>query len=178
MSLIELREVVEPPLAPLERGTPEEWIAAERSLGTSLPDDYKALIDAYGTGSFNDFIYVLNPFAANENLNMVQRRKPLLDAYRTMKRSTPEQLPDPAYPEPGGLLPWAVTDNGNVFYWHTAGDPSAWQLVIFDGDHVEHERYELSTTTFLAQLLSGEIQSELLPEDLLEDDAQYFELRA
>ena len=37
-----------PPAAP--RGLDRTWGAVEREIGLSLPDDYKAFIDVYGTG--------------------------------------------------------------------------------------------------------------------------------
>ena len=42
-----------PPPASLR---PQEWAPAEHVLGIELPVDYKQVVDAYGPGSFDEFI--------------------------------------------------------------------------------------------------------------------------
>lgn len=44
-----------------------------KNLGMILPLDYKKFINKYGTGSINDFIWILNPFSENENLNLIKK---------------------------------------------------------------------------------------------------------
>ncbi|MBA3947648.1 MAG: SMI1/KNR4 family protein [Herpetosiphonaceae bacterium] len=179
MSLDALKQRVAPPVAPLETGSPEQWAAAEAQLGVQFPDDYKALVDTYGTGGFNDFLYVFNPFARNQYRNLFKGKDVMLDAYNVSRSQFPEYSPYPAFPETGGLLPWGTTDNGDELYWQTEGQPNAWSLVLFDARHGRNERYQLGITDFLAQFFSGTLKSRVLPEDLLmEDEDQFFASRA
>lgn len=175
MSLEELKRIVPPPVAPLERGRPADWQAVEEDLGTPLPDDFKHLIATYGAGSFDDFLYVYNPFAGNQYLNLLRQKELNLTAYTAARKDTPDLLPFPPYPEPGGLLPWAGADNGDRLYWQTVGQPDTWPIVLFDGDHVRHEVYPLRVSDWLAQVMVGTLKPRIFPEDFWEEDEQYFE---
>jgi len=179
MSIEQLQQVVQSPSAPVETGTSTQWSGVEQQLGITLPKDYQALVTTYGTGGFNDFLSVFTPFAANPNLNLGSQISAITRGYRTMRQEFPNDAPYAIYPEPEGLFPWAVTGNGDTLYWLTEGDPDSWPIVLFDGDHMRHERYDLSATEFLAALFGGSLQSQILPDDLLEEDGpQFFETYA
>src|SRR5262245_20096564 len=109
--------MVPPPKEPYEAGDAEGFARVESDLGLKLPGDYKNFIHTYGTGQWQEFWYVLNPFSANEYGNLVtqsQNRRPTkwsaLDAERTIRDGQGHRYPHPIYPEPGGILPWAITD--------------------------------------------------------------------
>lgn len=44
-------------------------------------------------GSINDFLWVLNPFAENSNLNLIKRGKEIRQAYSTSKNAFPDDFP-------------------------------------------------------------------------------------
>ena len=176
MSIVELQALVPPPPSPQETGVDHDWSAVETQLHTALPDDYKALIQTYGTGGFNEFIYVLNPFAANRYRNLFALKDDILSAYRTLQQNFPDEYPEPAYPEPGGLLPWARCDIGDEFFWRTAGAPNTWTVVAIMDDTNQYH-YELSATEFLARLLSNRLEPTCYPADFFEEDEPYFVTR-
>ena len=63
----DLLSTVSPPPEPVDnRG---DWGQVVAQLGLALPVDYMQFVDAFGSGSLNDFIHVLNPFSTNKNLN-------------------------------------------------------------------------------------------------------------
>jgi hypothetical protein len=86
----------------------------------------------------------------------------------------PIAAPYPAYPETGGVLPWAQTDNGDVVYWLTEGSSDSWPIVLIEARHGSHEEYTLSTTEFLARLLAGTLNSKILPARLGENGTPRF----
>jgi hypothetical protein len=63
-------------LAPPPGGEPEpppvDWARLESSLGASVPSDYKWLVEAYGPGTFDHFLYVLQPESVFEPLQLVR----------------------------------------------------------------------------------------------------------
>jgi len=61
MPLSELLRIVIPPQHPIETGTGKTWKNIQNRLGLPLPDDYKAFVDCYGTGIFNNFLIPYNP---------------------------------------------------------------------------------------------------------------------
>jgi hypothetical protein len=71
MSLERLRSLAPPPDEPLEPGVPEQWKRVEAELGSELPGDFKRFTELYGSGKFDDFLYLLNPFSADPDGNLV-----------------------------------------------------------------------------------------------------------
>lgn len=174
MGLERLRSVVPPPAEPLERGEPARWAGVEAELGTVLPDDFKAFTELYGSGKFDDFLYLLNPFAADPAGNLLAARDGMLAAYAGTRAKFPERLPLPPWPEPGGLLPLGRSDNGNELYWLTEGSPPAWPVVAFAGRSTRHEVHRHPVTDFLALLLSGELETGVFPDSFLRRAAHEF----
>jgi SMI1-KNR4 cell-wall len=174
MGLERLRSIVPPPAEPLEAGAPDQWPRVEAELGTRLPDDFKRFTELYGSGKFDDFLYLLNPFAADPAGNLVAARDTMLAAYAETRAKFPDRLPLPPYPEPGGLLPLGRSDNGNELYWLTEGEPSSWAVVAFAGRSTRHEIHRHPVTRFLALLLSGALETKVFPDSFLRRGSHQF----
>ena len=167
MSLDRLRSLAPPPEEPLEPGDPEGWGRVEDELGTALPADFKRFTELYGSGKFDDFLYLLNPFSADPAGNLVAAKDTMLADYAETRSKFPDRLPMPPYPEPGGLLPLGRSDNGNELYWLTEGAPDGWGVVAFAGRSTDHEVHEHPVTRFLELLLSGELDTSVFPGSFL-----------
>ena len=170
MSLSQLLCIVPPSDNPKETGSPKAWEKTEARLGLSLPDDYKALIDTYGTGSFGGLITPYNPFAENEEYNLPYAWDTLhqADQQTQLQRGvawtavTPFEL----YPAPEGLIPWGTAANfGENFFWRVRGQPQTWETLFYHLHSGEYEVWKIPMTDFIYSILSGEIESVLLPED-------------
>jgi hypothetical protein len=162
-SLRSLQQVAPPPSIPLETGSPEDWARVEEELGLAPPADYREMVHAYGSGCFQRFLWVLNPFSEDESLNLAQQAPMLLWSAQEQKKQAPDSIPFPIHPEPGGLFPWARTENGDALFWLAAGAPETWPVVVLYGSGAAAERFDRSTTTFLFQWLSGVIGHTLAP---------------
>jgi hypothetical protein len=167
MSLDRLRSLAPPPEEPLEPGDPKGWGRVEDALGTALPEDFERFTEQYGSGKFDDFLYLLNPFSADPAGNLVAAKDTMLADYAETRSKFPDRLPLPPYPEPGGLLPLGRSDNGNELYWLTEGAPDDWGVVAFAGRSTDHEVHRHPVTTFLALLLSGELDTNVFPDSFL-----------
>jgi hypothetical protein len=140
-----LVKMVPPPKKPLAGGTAAGFRRVEATLKVRLPDDYKQLIHTYGCGQWQGFWYIMNPFSKNEWNNLLfhcRKSKPRqrctrLDAERVMREEYNSysdiygRYPYPIYPESGGIIPWAWTDNGGTFFWVTSGSPEKWPTVYW-----------------------------------------------
>jgi hypothetical protein len=166
MSVAALKEVTAPPVEPAETGRREDWRQVESTLGTALPSDYKEYIDTYGTGKLADFLLPLNPFSKNPHLNLIQQVPRRLGALRELKQQGGDRAcPYPLFPESGGLLPWGITDNGDVLYWRTEGRPDHWGTVVNESRGPEFEQFDEPMTDFVAGVLSKRIVCRIFPED-------------
>ncbi|MCP4247707.1 MAG: SMI1/KNR4 family protein [bacterium] len=165
MLIEHLTKIFPPPKLPLETGSDQDWAPTEQAIGANLPDDFKAFTNLYGTGYINEFLWIRNPFAKLPALNLLERCREQLDALRILKADCGDaEVPYPVYPDPGGLFPWAGTDNGDVLYWSTLGNPSQWTIVINEARGPIWEEYDCSMVAFLLRLLTGQVSSEVLPD--------------
>lgn len=112
-SFDQLRDAVPPPSWPIEPGSIEGFPSVEAQLGLALPRDYKRLICAYGTGSWKEFLWILNPFSSNPNLIYVWLRAPRsaggAPARRRFQAGEPpalrRKLLQPLHPKPLAIIP-------------------------------------------------------------------------
>ena len=163
--LDELMRVCVPPTSPT--GSNTAWPQIEAALRAPLPSDYKEYIARYGRGSIDEFLWVLSPSDDNENLSMVVQSEVRREAQREFRSAAGQQLPFAIYPEPGGLLPWGFTDNGDVCYWRTGNvDPDRWPVVIVDSRSARWEEFAGSMTGFIVAVLTGRHVSRVFPDDI------------
>ena len=143
-----------------EGGDPR-WAAVEDELGLRLPGSYKALVERFGASSWRGFLHVLSPF--DDRLDLRRRGGAALEADRAVRREFPSHYPLPLFPEPGGLLPWAVSDNGAVLYFITAGPPAEWPTVIKGARAPEFEASFLPPALLVHHFAAGRLRSVILP---------------
>jgi hypothetical protein len=162
-TLEQLVRIMPPPEKPLAASG--DWQAVASTIGTALPSDYMAFIARYGTGRISGFLWVYNPFEENVHLNLLTRYRIILNADRELRKSFPDDVPESFFPEPGGLFPWAGTDNGDRLYWRTKGDPEAWSVVVWESRGPRYESYALSMASFLWAWLQGEKKVPVFPPE-------------
>ena len=162
MSIDALVAVLPPPegVSPV---TAARWDAVERQVGTALPPDYKAFIDRYGLGRIAEVLSVFTPFSDTPHANLLQQARGQLDARRELSLMLDEPLIPALYPAPGGLLPFGGTDNGDVLFWLTQGEPEQWCVVVGDARSLEHETYPSGVAAFLADYVAGRLSSGIMP---------------
>ncbi|MFI6799676.1 SMI1/KNR4 family protein [Streptosporangium canum] len=158
----ELIRLVPPPTEPVD--AQGDWREVEAALGLELPADFKTLIERYGRGQFVDLITPLTPFGAHDLL--IQRAQRLLDRERSFRAKYPDECPYPFYPEPGGLLEWAGTDNGDALCWLTEGEPDGWRVVVWNPRSVAYDASDVGAVEFLHGWLSGRITTPILPGEV------------
>jgi len=167
MNFAPLENILRRPEKPLEIGQINGWHTFEYQLNTKLPEDYKKFIQSFGTGSINEFLVILNPFSANQHVNLLTRGRSELEAFRTSKTNFPKYYPDDIFPNSGGLLPFGVTDNGEVLYWRTIAEPKDWTVTVYETRGPDHYNYQTNMTDFLSGVLSGAIICKALPRNFV-----------
>ncbi len=165
----ELFAVLPKPPRPSDPGSPRGWQRIDRRLASRLPVDFVFFINTYGTGTINDYLSVLSPFSQNPNLNLLNVMPEILAGLRHLRREEPESLPYPLYFEPGGLLPWGLTDNGEYLCWQTTEFVDLWPVVVVDPRNGDSERFELAMCQVLVGFLNATLRSRILPMDVFLD---------
>jgi hypothetical protein len=169
-----LRKLLPPPAEPVEVGRPDGWAKVEVALGTGLPDDFKAFTELYGSGKVDDFLYLFNPFAEGEDGNLLFEKDRVLAAYAETRAKFPKRLPLPPFPEPGGVLPLGRTDNGDELYWVTEGAPDGWPVALLESRAARQEVHPVPVTGLLAELAAGQLQTEVLPAEVVHRPTHQF----
>lgn len=140
-----------------------DWMMIFRELGTELPSDYLALAGKYPPFTLDEFLAVRIPRNGGEQYYVEGLRNQMreLGELRDDGRSR-GYVP---YPEPGGLICWGSSCDGDGFYWRTSGgSPDLWGIVVRGANDDWHE-FSGSLTAYLAGLVSGEVSPDGLPPD-------------
>ncbi len=139
---------------------------------------YKEFINTYGTGAVANFLWVLNPFTENKYLHLLNKGKIMADAYITSKQRFPEDFRHKVYPEPGGLLAWGATDNGDELYWLAEGEPDGWPVIVYPPRASEYLEYAMPVTEFIYRITSREMICEAFPDDFSGEKPEFISAEA
>jgi len=171
MTAASLSRIMPPPANPIE--SDGSWSHVEQILGITLPDDFKDLIRTYGSGTIDHFVSILNPFSTRPTLNLLEQAKRQLDALRVLHDEFGEPNPFELYPAPGGLLPVAITDNGDVIHWLIRGNPAAWTIVVNEGRSPDYQQFDCDLTTFLEGIVTKSVICRAFPISAFTDSAEF-----
>jgi hypothetical protein len=152
------------PVSPVEAPSISDLADVELRLGLPLPMDYKRFIQRYGSGTIDAFLWVLNPSSANESIRLPDSSDRQLGILRWLREQGTESIPHPIYPEPGGLLLWAETANGDCLYWRTVGPPDDWRIAINESRAPNWHDHAGPMTAVLADLLDRTVSVEFFPD--------------
>jgi hypothetical protein len=157
----ELVATVNPPATPVDAAG--DWSRVRHSL-SNLPKDYRNLVGQYGAGCFGGFIWVYNPFTANKSLNLLLQVEVIREVHRSLQIEFGEERSYAYFPEPSGLLPFGVTDNGDYLYWLTVGEPDDWKVVVGAARAPLYESFNLGACSFLAAVLTRRVRCGIFPK--------------
>ncbi|MBW5424456.1 SMI1/KNR4 family protein [Streptomyces sp. BG9H] len=120
--------LIPPPLTP-HLGT-GSWEQVFARLGTRLPTDFMALAERYGAGNWSWWLDMPAPLDLEGRFGLAADAEEMLEGYRTLREAHPEYYPMPAWPEPGGFLPFASTIDGDMIGWCADGEPDEWRVAV------------------------------------------------
>lgn len=164
--LQELLQVLRAPISPVEPALAEDLDDAERRLGVRLPADYRAFAEMFGSGSIGGFLHIASPSSRNEYIRLVDSHEAQVEILHELRDSGAEELPYPIHPEPGGLILWAETSNGDCCYWvaDPRDDPDAWPIAVNEARAPYWFDHPGPMTVFLADLVARRIELPIFPD--------------
>ncbi|MFM9371304.1 SMI1/KNR4 family protein [Streptomyces sp. Da 82-17] len=156
-------------LAGLRRPRPAaiDWAALEEGLGTALPSDYKLLAEWQPPFVIGEFLLVDLPEPGREQQWLTNMRGALDVLADTWADPA---LGLAAHPEPGGLLPWGSSCDGDRFLWRTHGRsgeaaheaPQEWNVTVGSRGGAWWQ-YGGGMAQFLAEYGTGAVEPWELP---------------
>ncbi|MCX5439202.1 SMI1/KNR4 family protein [Streptomyces sp. NBC_00569] len=146
-----------------------DWAVLEATLGTALPSDFRSLAEAYPILVVGDFLSVFVPRPGAEvSWASDARDDEILQDWYEM-----EDMEDYApFPQPGGLISWATSNCGDVFYWKTSpAGPDAWPVVVRT-DNGDWNEFPVGVVEFLAGVYGHTIDVPGMPGSFSGDSPQ------
>ncbi|MFF9068229.1 SMI1/KNR4 family protein [Streptomyces sp. NPDC014891] len=137
----------------------KSWDEVERTIGATLPCDYKELVRVYGGGHWDDYLYVLEPGCPNDDYDLAAWARNQTEDLEGLWEF--EKKPVELEAEGARVIPWAVTDNGECLYWLVLPGvpPERWTVMVNEARGGRWEHFPVSCTRFLAAALEGELRS-------------------
>ncbi|MBF9073898.1 hypothetical protein [Streptacidiphilus fuscans] len=114
------------------QANPDDWTQVEQYVGSALPSDFKAFLDAYGSGVISRELVLFHPQGTNPLLERMRKTNEVFAERRARALSSgdSEHLPYPFHPESGGLISWGYDYSGDEhFFLPCDPDPNRWQIV-------------------------------------------------
>lgn len=140
-----------------ERRYTVSWARAEAEVGFQLPEDYKHLVETFGPGLFDEFVTLMVPGVENPHIELAKHAELCFEIQRALILDENFCWPYAAPGEPGCLLNWAVTANGDFLYWKTEGAPDDWTVVAQPGRGDDFSEFSGSASEFLTRFLRDDI---------------------
>jgi hypothetical protein len=163
VSIERLEAIIPPPARPEEVPDAAVWETVERNVA-ALPADYREFVSRYGTGWIDSFIWIFNPASRNPNLNLERQVQKQLQVLEEVNQGGMEFV-IPLFPQVGGVLPFGITDNGDLLVWKTDGDTKNWTVGVLGARSSPLLIFAMDMTSFLAGVCGGSIACAVFPQD-------------
>ncbi|MFF7590505.1 SMI1/KNR4 family protein [Kitasatospora purpeofusca] len=169
-SLDELRALLGEPAH--RQSTPDDWTEVERYVGFALPSDFKAFLNAYGTGVISGELVVFHPRGTSP---LLERMRKTDEAFaqrraRALSSGDSEHVPYPFHPGSGGLISWGSDYSGDEhFFLPCDPDPNRWKIVTMaheEGCRTFDGPFSSFALSFVRRLLDVDRYHGLEPEVL------------
>ncbi|MET8957713.1 SMI1/KNR4 family protein [Streptomyces sp. NPDC004533] len=132
---------------------PAPWVRLEQELGISFPEDFRAIVDAYGPVVINKGLYLYHPGHPIRNLG--EEIKESIEFW--LEEDSAEFLPRGAGSRPGELLPIATGTTAETIFLQVPYEPSApWAVGVQEMDSGEFVLYEMTFSDWLLAYLKGD----------------------
>lgn len=158
-------------------GRSYDWAMVEMTLSTAIPEDYRTFIATWGPGTLGGFVHLFAPHVLNKTVRLPSGAQTFNESYATLKSGHPDRFPLPISPNTGGLLPFAITDNGDYLGWivDTAAPAEDWPVAVLAHGEGTPQHFDEGFGPFMASFVAGDFRPKAFPGDLYEDLPLNFE---
>jgi hypothetical protein len=164
MTLATLKAILPAPENP--KSNAGDWEQIEENLNVNLPSEYKEFIEHYGAAYISKFLSIISPFHQKPGVDLIGKQDICRETYRILGESG-EYIPYNFFPNEGGLLIVAQTDNGDMVFWNTGA--AKWGIVVNESRGPDYFSFDGGIVEFITGLLTGEIDCYIFPMDAFKD---------
>lgn len=156
--LLRLTSLCPPPVSPAPSKRSGQAVRA-------IPGNHHDLVRAYGTGCFDEFLWIFAMGADNAHLDIDTATSATQSALRDKDVSALREALSRRHATPEELIQWGVTDNGDSLLWIPTGDPEDWPTIVIQAGQLDFVISPRSSTGVLLDLLTGELHLRFFPDD-------------
>ncbi|MEV1007565.1 hypothetical protein [Streptomyces sp. NPDC049881] len=138
---------------------------AEAAARYTVPDGHRRLVDAYGVGCFDEFLWIYGAGAGNPHLDIGAATDTVRSLLRGKDIPALRDVLRPYGLVPEALVQWGGTDNGDALLWLPAGPPDAWPTLIVEAGQLDLAVVERDSTGVVLDLLTGASHVRIFPND-------------
>jgi hypothetical protein len=152
-----------------------DWDTVERRLETVLPSDYKQFMSRFPSGLLSDSVAIYNPVQNDDHLaRFIQEFDRMLEIARLSREEC--DLYE-AFPEPGGVIPFAADVAGGSLFWlPRTADPDEWPVVYQSRDSPDDwTTTQQSMTEVMLELVTSQGTDNILGWDIPERSFEPFQ---
>ncbi|MGW5877219.1 hypothetical protein ACWFMI_11810 [Nocardiopsis terrae] len=165
------------------------WGEVERSLGLTLPEDYKVLVSEYFTFNLGPISLVSPRPGTPGDRDLLDATQACEEIFTDLYIEDPGEIAEPHrqdgsplggcfhvfnfYPKAPGLLKWGKDYMGGDFYWYVNGPPSEWTIIAHSRENWWDE-HKMSVSAYLYGLVSGEVECDVVAQSF-DNDKKFVE---
>ncbi|WP_052848364.1 hypothetical protein [Streptomyces avicenniae] len=139
--------------------------SGEAATRYAVPDSHRELVDAYGVGCFDEFLWIYGAGAENPYLDIAAATDSMGSLLRDKEIPAIRKILRPYGLAPEQLVQWGGTDNGDSLFWLPAGPPDVWPTLIIEAGQLDSVLVERDSTGLVLDLLTGALRVRIFPYD-------------
>ncbi|MFJ6689623.1 hypothetical protein [Streptomyces sp. NPDC091294] len=141
--------------------------------GITIPTSHNALIRTYGTGCFDEFVWIFAENAQSVQVDITERTRELRTILRSKEMITIRHDLGDHQLQVDDLVQWGVTDNADVLAWITRGEPEEWPTAIIQAGQLRSVVSPRSSTATILDLLTRSTVVPFFPPDFPGDQPEF-----
>ncbi|MFG2023032.1 hypothetical protein [Streptomyces sp. NPDC048825] len=139
----------------------------------NIPGNHEDLIAAYGTGCFDEFLWIFANGAENANLDIGKSTHTMQSILRGKDVPALREALGNYRTSPEELIQWGVTDNGDSLLWIPVGDAESWPTVVIQAGQLDFVISGKTSTGVVLGLLTRSLGIRFFPDDFPSDHPEF-----
>ncbi|WP_399888133.1 hypothetical protein ACGH7X_25025 [Streptomyces sp. BBFR51] len=139
----------------------------------AVPASHRALVETYGTGCFDEFLWIFAEDAPGGRLDIAERTRALRAILRGRELYAIHDVLGERGLSADELVQWGVTDNADLLVWITRGEPEEWPTAIIQAGQLRAVVSPRSSTATVLDLLTRATVVPFFPPDFPGDRPEF-----